>query len=174
VGLVVAGFVFILSFSFIMLWYLATYGKDAVIRNRLSTIKDTQTEDWDNPLSLPFRVRVIKPFEDKVILFVSSLLPVNLKASVDRKLAQAGNPHGMRSGAFIAVSCLSALFLTLLTLFISLWVGAGVLRTLAYSLGAGVAVILISMLWLYTFRLGSCQKDRASLARCHRLVGSKC
>jgi len=150
VGLVVAGFVFILAFCFIMLWYLATYGKDAVIRNRLSGIKDTQTEDWDNPLSLPFRVRVIKPFEDKVILFVSSLLPVNVKASIDRKLSQAGNPRGMRSGAFIAVTSLSALSLMALVLLISLWIGAGVLRSLAYSLGTGVLVVLFAVLWLDT------------------------
>jgi tight adherence protein C len=163
VGLVVAGFVFILAFCFIMLWYLATYGKDAVIRTRLSGIKDTQTEDWNNPLSLPFRVRVIKPFEDKVILFVSSLLPVNVKASIDRKLSQAGNPRGMKSGAFIAVTSLSTLSLTVIALLIGLWIGAGVLRTIAYSLGLGVLVVLIFVVWLYTSASGSVKRIERAL-----------
>ncbi len=149
-GLVVAGFVFILTLGFVVLWYVAAYGKDAVIRSRLTGIKDVQTEDWDNPLSLPFRVRVIKPFEDKIILFVSSLLPVNVRASIDRKLSQAGNPRGMRSGAFIAVAGIGALSASILTFLVCLFVRVGPLRSLGYSLGAGVLIVLISVLWLYT------------------------
>jgi len=150
VGLVVAGFVFILTLGFVALWYTGTYGKDAVIRNRLTGIKDTQTEDWDNPLSLPFRVRVVKPFEDKIILFVSSLLPVNVRASVDRKLSQAGNPRGMRSAAFIAAAGIGSISAGILTLVVTLFVGVGPLRSLGYAIGAGVLIVLVSALWLYT------------------------
>lgn len=149
-GLVVAGFVFILTLGFVALWYTGTYGKDAVIRNRLTGIKDTQTEDWDNPLSLPFRVRVVKPFEDKIILFVSSLLPVNVRASVDRKLSQAGNPRGMRSAAFIAAAGIGSISAGILTLVVTLFVGVGPLRSLGYAIGAGVLIVLVSALWLYT------------------------
>ena len=163
-GLVFAGFVFILTFGFVMLWYLATYGKDAVIRSRLSGIKDTQTEDWDNPLSLPFSLRVVKPFEDKIILFVSSLLPVNVKARIDRKLSQAGNPRGMRSGAFIAVTSVGALSVSTLALLAGLFTGAGPVRPLAYSAGSGLLVILVTVMWLYTSARNRVRKIERALS----------
>lgn len=143
--LLAASFVFAVTFSVVMLLYAALTAARREIDRRLKAIRDVRLgleEEEEDPLSLPFSARVLKPLEAELIGFLARLLPTNVEVALERKLLQAGNPKGLRAASFAAGIAMTALTLALLSVAFSVRAGAGAQRALAMALFAiGLSVV---------------------------------
>lgn len=120
------------------------------IKTRLKNIQETLIVDQDEAvLNLPFRMRVIDPVRTKIVNLVVGFLPANLKASIDKKLVQCGNPRGMKAGVFISGVLVGTAALTLLVFFGVIFAKAGVLKAIQYALTAMLVSLLASYAWLH-------------------------
>ncbi|HAU32103.1 MAG: Type II secretion system F domain protein [Desulfotomaculum sp. 46_296] len=118
--------IFILVFVLILLVsqliFLRQYGIKAKLRN--ISLMRSFNEDEES-LNLPFKIRVLKPMETKIINFFNSLLPLNLTAAVEKKLIQSGNPKGIKAGYFVTCVFITFLVLSPTAFFLPLIAGFG-------------------------------------------------
>lgn len=143
-------FVAIAVFILVILIHQISVKDQARIKSRLKVIQETQvTEKADEVFNLPFQIRVIDPVKTKMVNCVTSLLPANLKAAVDKKLVQCGNPRGMKAGLFLSGVIVGAVVLTLLVFFIVVFAKAGVLKAIQWALIALMFSVLAPYAWLY-------------------------
>lgn len=143
-------FVAIAVFILVILIHQISVKDQARIKSRLKVIQETQvTEQADEVFNLPFQIRVIDPVKTKMVNCVTSLLPANLKAAVDKKLVQCGNPRGMKAGLFLSGVIVGAVVLTLLVFFIVVFAKAGVLKAIQWALIALMFSVLAPYAWLY-------------------------
>lgn len=143
-------FVAIAVFILVILIHQISVKDQARIKSRLKVIQETQvTEQADEVFNLPFQIRVIDPVKTKMVNWVTGLLPANLKATVDKKLVQCGNPRGMKAGLFLSGMIVGAVVLTLLVFFIVVFAKAGVLKAIQWALIALVFSVLAPYAWLY-------------------------
>ncbi len=142
---------FVLVFALVMLVGQAAGKLDrGSIRGRLNSIKEMQLEDEDEPLNLPFRIRVLKPMEAKLVNFFINLLPVNQKAWVEKKLVQAGNPKGIRAGVFMSGVMITLLIVTPTVFFVTLIITLQISKALLIALAGALLSILLPAAWLQT------------------------
>jgi tight adherence protein C len=143
------GVVFVGVFSLVFLAHWALTTQRARIKTRLNVIEETRTGDEvKEPLNLPFYWRVLKPLGTKMVKFSTGLLPLNIMNNIEQKLAQAGNPRGMRAGVFVTIVIMGALLAALLALGIALVLGLGVVYALLYALLCLLLFALFAGLWL--------------------------
>ncbi|HHV34559.1 MAG TPA: type II secretion system F family protein [Syntrophomonadaceae bacterium] len=138
----------LLVFALVMLVGQAAFKDRGNIRGRLNSIKEMRLEEEDEPLSLPFRIRVLKPLEIKMVYFFVNLLPVNQKAWVEKKLVQAGNPKGMRAGVFMSGVMITLLIVTPTVFFIALILTLQLSKALVAALAGALLSILLPAAWL--------------------------
>lgn len=142
-------FVFILLLILLVVQVLTT--DEAKIRSRLKIIGETLLSGEDEqPLNLPFKTRVIKPLETKIVGVFSSLLPANLKSIVDKKLVQCGNPMGLKASVFMSWVIAAAIAIAILWFFGSLFLGYGFVNAVIGVLIILLLAIIVPALWLQT------------------------
>ncbi|MFX4261817.1 type II secretion system F family protein [Pelotomaculum propionicicum] len=143
-------FVAIAVFILVILIHQISVKDQSKIKSRLKIIQETQvTDQADEVFNLPFQIRIIDPIKTKVVSWVTSLLPANLKATVDKKLIQCGNPRGMKAGVFLSGVIVGAVVLSLLVFFIVVFAKAGVLKAVQGALIALLFTVLAPYAWLY-------------------------
>lgn len=136
-------------FCFVSLVYRAQSKQRSSIRTRLNIIEETRTGDEvQEPISLPFQWRILKPLGKKLVRFFTGLLPVNIRNGVEQKLAQAGNPRGMRAGAFITIVVTGGILFAVAVFATAVLLRAGLIMALLYSIAAILGSIIIASLWL--------------------------
>jgi len=145
---------FVFFFSLTLLVHYAVAGQAGqsatAIKKRLNAIRYTQEAGEDDDLlKLPFRLRVVKPLEMKIVQYFYALLPVNLEASVEQTLQRAGNPRGLKARKFLTGVIAAAIIMTGAGLFISLFLGMGIQKILLYAVIGLVLAVLLPALWLY-------------------------
>jgi tight adherence protein C len=122
---------------------------EAKIKSRLKYIGDMLLagED-DQPLNLPFKVRIVKPLETKFVGLFSSLLPANLKTIVDKKLLQCGNPRGLKASVFLSWVIAADVLIVIIWFFGSLFLGNGFSNTIIGVMVILLLAIILPALWL--------------------------
>jgi tight adherence protein C len=142
-------FIFFLLLILLIVQVLTT--NEAKVRARLKFIGETMLiDEEDQPLNLPFKVRVMKPMEAKVMNLLNSFLPSNFRSMIDKKLIQCGNPKGMKSGVFLS-GVVIATGVTLILWFIaSLVLRIGFVDTVLGVLVVLALAVAIPALWLYS------------------------
>jgi tight adherence protein C len=122
---------------------------NASIKSRLKIIGETlQVGGDDEPLNLPFKFRILKPFETRVVSFFNSLLPSNLKEAVEKKLLMCGNPRGIKAGVFLSGVIVTALVITVLWFFGSMFLGYGFVKAVIGTIIIMLLAIVGPVLWL--------------------------
>lgn len=76
-------------------------GEKAIISSRLSRIGKIKTLEAHDELNLPLYTRVIKPIVDEVNKSIAKIMPSEIKAKIEKKLQQAGNPLGFTVNSWI-------------------------------------------------------------------------
>ncbi|MEW6173876.1 MAG: type II secretion system F family protein [Bacillota bacterium] len=148
-ALIATGVVFAGVFCFVLLVYRAQSKQRSSIRTRLNIIEETRTGDEvQEPISLPFQWRILKPLGKKLVRFFTGLLPANIRNGVEQKLAQAGNPRGMRAGAFITIVIIGGILFAVAVFATAVLLRAGLIMALLYSIAAILGSIIIASLWL--------------------------
>lgn len=143
-------FVAIAVFMLVMLIHQTSVKDQAKIKSRLKNIQETQVIDQDDEvLNLPFQVRVVGPLKTKLVNLVNSVLPANLKATIDKKLVQCGNPRGMKAGVFLSGVLVGGVALTLIVFIGVIFAKAGLLKAVQWALAAVLFSILAPYAWLY-------------------------
>lgn len=143
-------FVAIAVFILVMLIHQTLVKEHSKIKSRLKNIQETQVIDQDAvALNLPFQARVIDPIKTKLVNHVTSLMPANLKATIDRKLVQCGNPRGMKAGVFLSGVLVGGVALTLIVFFGVIIAKAGLLKAVQGALAALLFSVLAPYAWLY-------------------------
>ncbi len=144
-------FIFLFFLILILLIVQILNTNEAKIRSRLKLITETiMIGDEDQPLNLPFKLRIIKPLESKFIGYFSSLLPTNLRTIVDKKLLQCGNPKGLKASTFLSWVIVVALAIIIMWLFGSLSFGLGIINTIKGILVILLLAVIVPYLWLNT------------------------
>ncbi|MEW6183394.1 MAG: type II secretion system F family protein [Bacillota bacterium] len=147
--LIATGVVFIGVFCFVELVYWAQSKQRADIRARLNVIEETRTGDEvQEPISLPFRWRILRPLGKRMVIIFTGFLPANVKNGVERKLTQAGNPRGMRAGTFMTVVMVSGILLALAVFAAAFLLRVNLVIALLYSVAAAICTVIAAFLWL--------------------------
>jgi tight adherence protein C len=141
--------IFILILLSVLFIVQALNTNKSKIRSRLNFIGDMLlTGEDDQPLNLPFKVRIVKPMETKLVGYFSSLLPANLKSLVDKKLVQCGNPRGLKASVFMSWVIAAAIAVIMLWVFGSLFLGYGFINAVIGVLVILLLAIIVPALWL--------------------------
>ena len=140
-------FIFILLLILLVVQIMNT--NEAKIRARMKSIGETLLAgDDEQPLNLPFKVRIVKPLETRFIGYFSSILPNNLKAAVDNKLLQCGNPRGLKASAFLSWVIVGAIAIAVIWFLGSLSFGLGIINTIKGILLILILALILPYLWL--------------------------
>lgn len=143
-------FVAISIFSLVILVHQISVKDQVKIKSRLKNIQETQLIDQDaEALNLPFQARVIDPIKTKLVNYVTSLMPANLKATIDKKLVQCGNPRGMKAGVFLSGVLVGGAALILIVFFGVILAKAGLLKAVQGALAALLFSVISPYAWLY-------------------------
>lgn len=143
-------FVAISIFSLVILVHQISVKDQVKIKSRLKNIQETQVIDQDaEALNLPFQTRVIDPIKTKLVNYVTSLMPANLKATIEKKLIQCGNPRGMKAGVFLSGILVGGVALILIVFFGIIFAKAGLLKAVQGALVALLFSIIAPYAWLY-------------------------
>ena len=146
-----AALVFVIVFALVLLIYQITVNRQFSIKARLKEVRDSWMDGGEEePLSLPFRIRVLSPLAARVFNFFNRLLPANVVASVEKKLTQCGNPKGLKAVVFIPGIIVTALILFVLVFIIIFVFGFGLEKAILGALIALIVSLLAPVLWLYT------------------------
>jgi tight adherence protein C len=122
---------------------------EAKIKSRLKSIGETMLEgEDDQPLNLPFKLRILKPLETKFVGYFNSLLPANLKTIVDKKLVQCGNPRGLKASLFLSWVIIAAVVISIIWFFGSLFSGNGFFNTIIGIIVILLLAIILPALWM--------------------------
>lgn len=141
---------FFVVFGLVLVAHQAWANSKVGIKTRLNEIRDLQLiDDEPVPLSLPFRIRVIKPLEAKITGYLNRLLPANIKSSIEQKLVQCGNPKGLKADMFLTGIVLGAGLLTLLGFMIPSVLRMGLYYSIMTALLCLLLSVLIPVLWLH-------------------------
>jgi tight adherence protein C len=123
---------------------------EAIIRSRLKIIEQSiMVGDDDQPLNLPFKLRIVKPLETRFVNFFNSFLPANLKALVDKKLVQCGNPRGLKAGVFLSWVVVVAVAIVILWFLGSMVFGYGFINAVKGVLVILILAVIVPYLWLH-------------------------
>jgi tight adherence protein C len=143
-------FVFLFFLILILLVVQILNTNEAKIRSRLKLIGETiMVGDDDQPLNLPFKLRIIKPLETKFVGYFNSLLPTNLKSIVDKKLVQCGNPRGLKAGIFLSLVIVTTAAVIIIWFLASLSLGYGFVNAFIGILVILLLAIIVPALWLH-------------------------
>lgn len=143
-------FVAISIFSLVILVHQISVKDQVKIKSRLKNIQETQVINQDaEALNLPFQTRVIDPIKTKLVNYVTSLMPANLKATIEKKLIQCGNPRGMKAGVFLSGILVGGVALILVVFFGIIFAKAGLLKAVQGALAALLFSIIAPYAWLY-------------------------
>jgi tight adherence protein C len=146
---IAVGLAFLVTFLLVLLVYEVKTGQRARTKALLDSIKNAQVGlNEEEPLSLPFRVRVLRPLEEKITNFFAGFLPLNLQNSVAKKLEQCGNPRGLTANVFMGAVGLFATVLPVVAFVACAVMGLGYSRAILISLATGIVSILFPALWL--------------------------
>jgi tight adherence protein C len=107
-------------------------------------------DEEDQPLNLPFKVRIMKPLEAKVANLLTSLMPSNFRSMIDKKLLQCGNPKGMKSGMFLSGVIIAAGTAVILWFIASLVLRIGFIDAILGVLVILALAVVFPALWLYS------------------------
>ena len=147
---VLAVLTFFIVFALVLLIYLGAVESKRSVGSRLRTLQEVRMGDEeDEPLSLPFRIRILKPLITRTIAFFNRLLPANLVASVEQKLIQGGNPKGLKAGVFIPSVIVAALILAAVVFILLNVFHLGLVKAFLWAIVVLVFFLLASFLWLY-------------------------
>lgn len=142
-------FVFLFFSLLILLFVQISNTNNAKIRSRLKSIGETiMAGDDDQPLNLPFKLRIIKPLEAKFVGYFNSLLPTNLKSIVDKKLVQCGNPRGLKAGVFLSWVIVTTVTVMILWCFVTILLGYGLVNAVIGILVILLLAFIIPAIWL--------------------------
>jgi len=140
-------FVFVLLIILLIVQTLNT--NKITIKSRLKAIGEFQQYgEEDQPLNLPFKLRIVKPSVERVVGFFSSFLPANLKSIVDKKLVQCGNPKGMKAGFFLSGVIIAAIAATVLWFCGTMLLGYGFVNAVIGTLVILLLAMTVPFLWL--------------------------
>lgn len=143
-------FVAIAVFMLVMLIHQTSVKDQTKIKSRLKNIQETLVvEQETEALNLPFQARVIDPIKTKLVCNLTSLMPSNLKATVDKKLVQCGNPGGMKAGVFLSGILVGGVVLTIIVFLGVIHAKAGLLKAVQGVLAAVLFSVFTPYAWLY-------------------------
>lgn len=103
----------IMTFCVVLLYGVLSVNSRSIIRHRLYVIgrvKGMKAVEGE-PLSLPFRERVVKPVLERSGRLMARYAPRGLSKTVGERLVQAGHPHRLQPNTFLAVMGLAAAFM---------------------------------------------------------------
>ncbi len=126
------------------------FGEDRRVRRQLRSLDAYEREQAvvAEPLLAPFRQRVMRPSVDAVGRTAQRLSPVDYARYLERQLAAAGHPHGLRVGRLMAGKVIIALGGALLIAAVGLLVGATAGRALVGAVVVLIAGFFVPDLWL--------------------------
>lgn len=139
--------VFVLMILVSQLILLRQYDIKAKLRN-ISLMRSFDEDE--ESLNLPFKIRVLKPLETKIINLFYSFLPSNLIATVENKLLQGGNPKGIKAGYFVAGVLITVLVLCPLVFILPLIAGFGYKSAFQGFFIALILCISAPTVWLFS------------------------
>ena len=140
-------FIFILLLILLVVQIMNT--NEAKIRARMKYIADTMLAgDDEQPLNLPFKVRIIKPLEMRFVGYFSKILPNNLKTAVDNKLVQCGNPRGLKASTFLSWVIVAAIAIVVIWFLGSLTFGLDIINMIKGILAILILAVIVPYLWL--------------------------
>lgn len=140
-------FVFVLLIILLVVQTLNT--NKITIKSRLKAIGESlQYGEEDQPLNLPFKLRIVKPFAGRVVGFFNNFFPANLKSIVDKKLMQCGNPRGLKAGVFLSGVIIAAIAVTVLWFSGTMLLGYGFVNAVIGALVILLLAMIVPLLWL--------------------------
>jgi tight adherence protein C len=141
--------IFLIVYLFFILLSKTLVGEKTSIKLRLKTVGEAHAYEDDEPLNLPFKVRIYEPLQEKIIYYINRLLPANLKDSLEKKLVQCGNPRGMKANMFLTGLTIAAFLLAVVWFAVTLVLGLGFVKAFLGALVAIGVAILASIGWLF-------------------------
>lgn len=110
-------------------------------------------------LSMPFTQRVIVPFFQGIAKACLAFMPSSIRDDVERRLALAGNPYGLKAGPFLFLSLVAGSTLPLLYIGAAVGRGSPQPRDMLLTVVlAGAGVWMLPRLWL-GFKVSARQKQ---------------